>query len=657
MSPHSRPRVALPWEQQAIRNKCFHPTGTFIEFRREEVEQSIPDRFEQQVRRYPDRLAVKTKSRKLTYEALNKTANHIAQAILEYRGEGQEPVVLLLEKDTPLVAATIGVLKAGKFYVPLDPLFPQARTAYMLENSQADLVVTNSKNLSLARELAQDACQLLNIDKLDSHLSTADLGLCIPAESLAYIIYTSGSMGHPKGVVQTHRNVLHSIMSRTNEFHICADDRVTFLSSASFVGAVRDIFGPLLNGAALFPFDMREERLTNLANWLIQEELTIYLSVATGFRHFVSALTGEEKFPTLRLIYAGSEPVYQRDVELYKKHFSSSCIFTHGFGATELTPARIFFLDKNTQMHNSVLPAGYPVEDTGILLLDDGKELGVNQIGEIAIKSRYLSPGYWQRPDLTQAAFLPDPNGGDERIYHTGDLGLMRPDGCLMHLGRKDFQVKVKGHRVEVAEIETALLNSGNIKEASVVLREDRPGDQRLVAYLVPAKKPVPTVTTLRRMLAGKLPGYMVPSAFVILDALPILPSGKVDRRVLPAPDRARPELESPFVAPRTPVEEALAGIWAEALNLDQVGIYDNFLELGGDSLLATRVISRVINTLQVALPLHSLFELPTVADMAVVLTQSQAQKAEQADMERLLAELEALSDEQAQRLHVSKDG
>ena len=649
MSQRPNPRVELPWEQQAIRNKCFHPTGTFIEFRREEIEQSIPERFEQQVRRYPDRLAVKTKRHALTYEALNQAANRIAQAILAYRGAGPEPVALLLEKDAPLLAAIFGALKAGKFYVPLDPSFPQARTAYMLGNSQAGLVVTNSQNLALARELAQDARQLLNIDALDSRLSTADPGLGIPADSLAYIIYTSGSTGQPKGVVQTHRNVLHSIMNRTNDFHLCADDRVTFLSSASFSGAVKEIFGALLKGAALLPFDMREESVAHLAHWLRQEELTIYLSVATVFRHFVSTLTGEEQFPKLRLIFLASEPVYKRDVELYKKHFAASCILSDGFGTTEHAPARIYYFDKHTQMQHSVLPAGYPVEDTEVLLLEDGKEVGVNQIGEIALKSRYLSPGYWQRPDLTQAAFLPDPNGGDARIYRTGDLGLLLPDGCLLHLGRQDFQVKIRGHRVEAAEIETALLNAGNIKEASVVLREDRPGDQRLVAYLVPAQKPAPTIPTLRRMLAATLPGYMVPAAFVLLDALPLLPSGKVDRRALPAPDSARPALQSPFVAPRTPVEEALAGIWAEALNLDQVGIYDNFLELGGDSLLATQVLAQVIRTLQVEVPLRSLLASPTVADMAVVITQSQAQQAEPADMERLLAALEAPSDEQAQ--------
>jgi hypothetical protein len=259
-----------------------------------------------------------------------------------------------------------------------------------------------------------------------------------------------------------------------------------------------------------------------------------------------------------------------------------------------------------------------------LLLGDDGNEVEPNQIGEIAVRSRYLCPGYWRKPDLTRAAFLSDAESGEERTYRTGDLGLMLEDGCLFHMGRKDFQVKLRGHRIEVAEIEAALLSAGNIKEALVTLRDDGPGDQRLVAYLVPAGRPAPTVALLRRALSEKLPGYMVPSAFVIMDALPLLPNGKVDRRALPIPGRARPDLVNPFVAPRTSVEEVLASIWAEVLGLDQVGVHDNFLELGGDSLLAGRVISRVISRLRVEVRLRSLLDSPTVADMAVVITRTQ---------------------------------
>jgi acyl carrier protein len=264
----------------------------------------------------------------------------------------------------------------------------------------------------------------------------------------------------------------------------------------------------------------------------------------------------------------------------------------------------------------------------------------VDAVGEIAVRSRYLSPGYWRQPDLTQATFRPDPTGGPERLYLTGDLGRRLPDGCLVHLGRKDFQVKIRGFRVEVAEVEGALLSLPTIKEAVVVAREERPGEQRLVAYLVPTQRPAPTVSVLRRALAATLPDYMVPSAFVVVDTLPRTPAGKVDRRGLPAPERLRPSLHVPFASARTPLEERLAGIWAEVLGVDRVGIHDHFLDLGGQSLLATSLVSRVLTTFQVDLPLRTLFESPTVAEMALAIGQALADRLDPADLEHLQAML-----------------
>jgi amino acid adenylation domain-containing protein len=625
MSECSQDSKSLPPAQEAIRAKCFHPSGTFVEFEKGEIEQPIPTRFERQVGRHPDRLAVKTGSDELTYDDLNRASNRVARAITARRGTGPEPVALLFEQGAPVVASILGVLKAGKFYVPLDLSYPQARTAYMLEDSQAKLIVTDSRNVPLAEQLARDRLQVMNLDELDPNLAAENLDVRVSPDHLAYLIYTSGSTGQPKGVVQTHRNVLHDIMNYTNAFHICREDRLVTLTAYSFADTIRTTNGALLNGASLYPLNVREEGLTGLAEWLIRHEITIYRSVPTTFRAFIGTLRGNEEFPQLRLVYMAGEPVRERDVELYKRHFSSDCIFINGMGSTECLTYRWYYIDKSTTISGGRVPVGYPLEDMEILLLgDDGNEVEPNQIGEIAVRSRYLCPGYWRKPDLTRAAFLSDAESGEERTYRTGDLGLMLEDGCLFHMGRKDFQVKLRGHRIEVAEIEAALLSAGNIKEALVTLRDDGPGDQRLVAYLVPAGRPAPTVALLRRALSEKLPGYMVPSAFVIMDALPLLPNGKVDRRALPIPGRARPDLVNPFVAPRTSVEEVLASIWAEVLGLDQVGVHDNFLELGGDSLLAGRVISRVISRLRVEVRLRSLLDSPTVADMAVVITRTQ---------------------------------
>jgi len=427
---------------------------------------------------------------------------------------------------------------------------------------------------------------------------------------------------------------------------------MSFLRTVGIFGAVRDIFGALFNGAALYPLNVKEEGVAHMADWLVREEITVLFSGASLFRHFVYTLTEEEAFPRLRLIRLGSESVRKRDVELYKKHFSPDCILVNGLSSSETGTVRKCFINEATCITTGSVPVGYPLDDMDVLLLDDaGNEVGFNHVGEIAIKSNYLSLGYWRRPELTRARFLAGLSAEDERIYFTGDLGRMSPDGCLIHMGRKDLQVKIRGYRVEVVEIEEALGSLDMFREVVVVAREDHLDSQRLVAYLVPNGQPPPGVTTLRRLLAETLPDYMIPSAFVFLDALPLNPNGKVDRQALRPPGTARPNLDNPFVPSRTPVEERLLEIWAEVLNLDGVGIHDNFLELGGNSLLATRVISRVLKTFRVELPLRSLLDTLTVANMAVVITQSRAEKVEQEDLDRMLAELEAFSDEEAKQL------
>ena len=389
--------------------------------------------------------------------------------------------------------------------------------------------------------------------------------------------------------------------------------------------------------------------MANLSLWLQEEGITICRSSATGFRQWASTLSSYNEFPHLRLIYLAAEPVSLREFNLYQRHFSPSCILINGLGSTETFTYRWYFMDQETRISTSTVPVGYPVQDQEVLLIDDGDEEVENgSIGEIVVRSGYLFPGYWRNPEITQAAFVPHLAGPDQRVYRTGDMGRIDSGGCMEHMGRKDFKVMVRGYSVETAEIEMALLEQDHIREAVVVAREDCPGQRRLVAYIVPSGQRLPEVSQLISTLLDKLPEYMLPSAFVILDALPVLPNGKLDRRGLPAPAQGRPELENSFVASRTPIEEALAEIWAEVLGLDRVGIHDNFLELGGDSLLASQVIAQVIKTFQVEVPLRSLFESPAIADMAVLIAQNQAKQAEPEDIERMLTELEALSEEQA---------
>jgi amino acid adenylation domain-containing protein len=613
------------------------------------------------VSQYPRQIAVKTRDQVITYTALNRAANRLARAILAQRGEGEEPIVMLLEHGASAIVSILGILKAGKTYVPLDPSHPPDRINYILEDTKPGLIVTNDKNLSLASSF--EAIQsmrrvfVLNMDKINTSLSNDNLGLTISPDTNAHIFYTSGSTGQPKGVPHDHRNVLHGIRIYTNDLYICASDRISLLVSCSFAGSRAEIFGALLNGATLCLYDIKEEGLDHLARWLIQEEISILAILPTLFGHFLNNLTREEKFPKLRFIVLGSESVTMRDVELYHRHASKECVLVNRLAMTETAGIITrFFIDQQTAITGSIVPVGYPVEGTKILLLDDaGEEVGFNRVGEIVVKSRYLCSAYWRRPDLTRAVFLPDP-GGDERFYWTGDLGRMRPDGCLEYLGRKDSQVKIRGYKIEVAVIEAALHELDIIKDAVVMAQEDQSGDRRLIAYLVPSSQPAPTISALRSALAETFPDYMIPSAFVMLEKLPLTPIGKVDRNALSAPGRARPELGNPFVPPRTPLERALVDIWAQVLKLDNIGIHDKFLDLGGNSLQATQIISQVSDVFQVELPLRALFESPTVASMATVVAQHQAKLIEGKELEQMLTELEGLSDEEVQRL-LSEEG
>ena len=644
--------VGLPAHQQALQARCFHPTGPFIEFRAEEIDQSIPERFEDQVRRHSQRLAIKTKDHELTYHGLNSAANRIAHAMLAGRDERQEQVALLCRHGAIAIAATLGVLKAGKTYVPLDPAAPKSRNAHILRDAQTGLIIADNENATLAVELAGGEIPVMNIDSLESSFSSDNPGLRIAPDRLSYLMYTSGSTGEPKGVVQNHRNVLYKTMGWVNVVHISPGDRLSLLRSLSVSGSIRDLFGGLLCGAAVFPIDVKAEGIAHLARWLENEEITIYNSVVTLFRSLGGTLTGVEKFPSVRLIKLSGEPVQKRDVEIYKKYFPKHCLMINMLASAEVGSARVYFMDKETPVKENIVPVGYSLEGCEILVLDaNGNRLGFNHVGEIAVRSRFLSPGYWRMPELTNAAFVSDPEGGDTRIYRTGDLGCMLPDGCLLHRGRKDSHVKIRGYSVELAEVEAALIEIDAVKETVVTTKDNAEGNQALVAYIVPADKSALTTSVIRKALAARLPDYMIPSAFVFLDSLPLAGPGKVNLRALPEPGRARPDLDAPIALPRTLIEVKIAEIWAEVLHVDQIGIHDRFFDLGGDSLMAARIISRIRAEFNIVLPLRSLFDTPTVADMAAAVARNELTLTRPREVERVLPEAEGLSEERIEIL------
>jgi acyl carrier protein len=337
------------------------------------------------------------------------------------------------------------------------------------------------------------------------------------------------------------------------------------------------------------------------------------------FRQLSAVLSPSTRFEHLRYLGFGGDRVLPSDIEFVKRVCPPTCTARIGYGASEVKIISRYFFNAQSPAFSHPVPVGYAFEDTEVQILgESGEVLGYDQVGEIAVKSRYMSPGYWRRPDLTAQKFRRDPEDEAKRIYLTGDLGRLRPDGCLIHLGRKDFQVKIRGYRVEVEEIEAALLALPQIRHVAVTTHEEGDGERSLVAYLVADGSWQPRVSELRRSLQQKLPEYMLPKHYIFLDELPRAAFGKVDLRALPLPYATRPPLDAPYTAPRTPLETLVASIWQDVLGIEQIGIYDHFLELGGDSLQAMRISSKILQETQSEIPRNLLLQLSTVAEMAL---------------------------------------
>ncbi len=575
--------------------------------------------------------------RRLTYRELNSSANRLAWALLERRGLPGGVVGLLLDQGAPFVIAIFGTLKAGKAFVPLDPRLPARRLAFMAEHAGMDCIVTDSKGLALASSFGMQGPRVFNIDELDDRLAAHDPDLSIDPGSMSYMIYTSGSTGTPKGVVQRHRNALHNVMRLSNELQFSSDDRLTWLASGGTTQAVGCIFLALLNGASLFSYSVRYEGLANLARWLRDEEITFYYSSASVFRFFVETLNGGESLPRLRAIRLGGEPVTIRDLELFNRHFSNNCICINSLASTEACGTyRINVIRKGSTFTGPLVPVGYPVEGMKVLLLDDsGRPVRDGEIGEIAIQSRYLSPGYWDKGQLNFSDFRPDPHGGGETIFRTGDLGRMGPGERLDLLGRKDSQLKIRGYRVEIAEIELKLLGLDSVKEAVVLVEHDERGDHRLTAYVVLAEKNAMHGDGLRQYLTAELPDYMVPWSIIAIDSFPLTPSGKIDRKALAAWKAAGNQQKTSFVSPCTPVDRELAGIWAEVLDHDAVSLNDRFLDIGGTSLRATQVATRVVKHLGVELTVREILDASMLSELSALITRKMAEKSEVRDLEQ----------------------
>ncbi len=609
-------RLGLKEKQIELRERCRHLTGNWQPIDLQTSLHSIPDRFAAVARSRPNQLAACDHQTSLTYAELDQAANQVANALLAERGQGQEVVLLLVGVDVPAVTAALGVLKAGKAYAGLDASLPEKRLLHILADTEANLIVTDGLHLAQAQELAGSERQVIQLEALaGGNPGAPEVRIALDAPAL--LNYTSGSTGQPKAVVQSHGSAYQQAVRYACDYGLSDADRQAFRGSLAYAASFWVIFGPLCVGATTAPFDTRQLGIHRLADWLLETEPTVLgglsLSRQLAYNH------PHQRFPSLRLVSMGGDTIYRKDVQAIMRVFPNALIAT-GFGISEAGRATQFLIDTPEMIEWDVLPLGLPSPGLQIKLVsEEGQEVVAGDVGEIVILGRGLAPGYWRRPELTAEKFRTVEALGPEPAYFTGDLGRQMPGGLLFHLGRKDHMVKIRGYQVFTNEVESILREVEGVKEACVVAHALPAGTQRLAAYLVVDGQVFPGAAALYAQFQD-IPRYMAPQNYVILDSLPKTPTGKTDRGRLPVPKRSRLSVTAEYVAARDATEEALARIWGRVLEIDGLGVYDNFLELGGDSLESTRIISLVAAFFQVNISLREFFEALTIAEMAALI-------------------------------------
>jgi len=569
--------------------------------------------FEEQVRRTPETVAVEFSGGHLTYTQLNDRANRLAHHLRALGVKADVPVALYMERCPEMIVGILGILKAGGGYIPFDPAYPKERLAFMLEDARAPVLLTRRH---LVEGLPEQAIQVVCVDAgLDASalLSAENPVIEAKAGDLAYILYTSGSTGQPKGVMVEHRGLCNAIHWIVQTLRLSASDRCLLKTPITFDAAGREFFPTLLTGGTLVVAEADGHRDSRyLAETIRSARITILHIVPSLLRLLVEEPAFDDSL-RLRAVMCGGETLPTTLAKRFRDR--SKAVLYNVYGPTEtIIDSTCWPCDPLNERTSS--PIGRPIPNARVYILDDAlRPLPIGVAGEMHIGGVGLARGYLNRPVLTAEKFIPDPFSREPnaRLYKTGDRARFLADGNIEFLGRGDHQVKLRGLRIELGEVEAALNQHSAVQSAVVVAREDVPGEKRLVAYVVAQAAP----EELRRFLKAKLPEHMVPAVFVAIESLPLLPNGKVNRRALPAPDRARPELEYAFAAPRTPIEATLAEIWAQILGVERVGIYDNFFDLGGHSLLATQAASRMREAFRVEISLRRLFETPTVAGLA----------------------------------------
>ncbi|HEY0375499.1 MAG TPA: amino acid adenylation domain-containing protein, partial [Pyrinomonadaceae bacterium] len=602
-------------------------------------EKCVHELFEEQAERTPEAVAVLSEREEVSYRELNERANRLAH-YLRSLGVGPDVVVgVCLERSVEMVVAVLGILKAGGAYLPLDPELPLERLRWMLEDSNVPLLLTEER---VEGRLPTHWGQTIYLDAEWEAIAGQEAenpAGAAAAGNLAYVIYTSGSTGRPKGIMIPHSGLTNYLSWSAPTYALSGRQGALMHTSLGFDLSVTSLYAPLLVGqkVEILPEHNDVEALTRVFQ---RGRDFSFIKLTPAHLALLSAqLTNTEVDGLTSVLVVGGENLLAETSSFWQSNAPSTRIFNE-YGPTETVVGCCVHELVEGDQHKGSIPIGRPIANTQLYVLDGRQQpVPIGVAGEIYVGGEGLARGYLNRPELTAERFIPHPFSREAgaRLYRTGDVGRYLATGEIEYLGRVDGQVKLRGFRIELGEVEAVLSEHPAVEAVVVMVREEVPGEKRLVAYVARRGEAEPAGGELRAYLRGRLPEYMIPSAFVLLDELPLTPNGKVDRAALPAPERV--ETQTEFLAPRTPVEEILVNLYSEVLHVERVSVEDNFFELGGHSLLATQLVSRVREVFRLEVPLRALFDYPTVAELAAVLEGS------------IIQEVEGLSDEEAQKL------
>lgn len=600
------------------------PTPDFSPIPDQILEETIIPQFERIVEKHANRMAIKDANYSLTYRELNNAINHLAHLILQTVGNVKSPVAFLFDEEIFSIVALMAIIKASKPVVGLHSGNSEEQLGSFLIDSDAALLITSSKFKTAVSKIigGESSIKVLFFDEMQTRSNVSAPEYKLARNDLYGIFYTSGSTGKPKGSMVGHLYRSQSSQYMNNEWYFSASDHITLLTSVCFSASCPSVFGALLSGALLCIFDLRNNSAQQALDWIFKEEITVFRSTPSIFRAIFGLASDETIFSKIRFMTLGGEPVSETDIQLFKAHTEKDCVLINNYASTETGSICHYPVRHTLPEFQGFLPAGFPAPGKDVMIVDeDGNIIKNGQEGEIVVRSRYLSLGYWKQPELTAEKFHTDPVDANLKIYFTGDRGHWREDGAIEVVGRKDTQVKIRGYRVQLEAIDRALRSLNYVEDAATLVHKDALRGQKLVAYFSASGAEKVSISQLRKDLSQQLSNYMMPSAFVQLDSLPRTATGKLARLRLPAPSRERPDLVTKYIPPKTELEIQITNIWQDMLDIEQIGVEDNFFELGGDSLLALEMTLEVEKQISRPIP-QAFFAQPNIAHLVNVLQQ-----------------------------------